>query len=304
MKLVTYRHKGIERVGALRDGGVVDLAGRFPTMLALIEAGPEGLAEAAGIATAGETLPLADVRLMAPLPRPVQMRDCLVFEEHLRNSAARMRRLHGLEIQIPDVWFKQPIYYKCNRMSVIGPETDIEWPAYSNELDYELELACVIGRKGKNITLDDAPSHIFGFTIFNDVSAREAQAAEMKGGLGPAKGKDFDTGNILGPYIATPDELDDPYNLAMEVRVNGERRGGGNTAAMHHSFERIIQHISQSETLYPGEVIGSGTVGTGCGLETGRFLDDGDVIELEVEGLGILRNRISRGAGRSGGDSQ
>jgi 2-keto-4-pentenoate hydratase/2-oxohepta-3-ene-1,7-dioic acid hydratase in catechol pathway len=147
---------------------------------------------------------------------------------------------------------------------------------------------------GCDVSVDDAPQYIFGYTIFNDVSARDAQAKEMVGSLGPAKGKDFDTGNILGPWIVTPDEIGDVYNLAMDVRVNGERRGGGSSAAMHHSFAAMIAHISQSETLYPGEVIGSGTVGTGCGLETGKFLEDGDVIELEIEKIGILRNTIRR----------
>lgn len=295
MKLVTFAKDGRTRTGSVVGDQIVDLTSAFGSMQSLIDAGAHGLARARLMTDAAiDIVRLSDARLLAPLPRPVQMRDCLVFEQHLRNSADRMNRLHGLQINIPDVWFRQPIYYKCNRMSVIGPEEPIRWPAYSAELDYELELACVIGKQGTDIPVEDAPSHIFGFTIFNDVSARDAQASEMAGSLGPAKGKDFDTGNILGPWIVTADEIGDVYNLGMEVRVNGERRGGGNTASMHHSFATIIAHISQSETLYPGEVIGSGTVGTGCGLETGRFLDDGDVIELEIEKIGVLRNQILR----------
>lgn len=297
MKLVTFAKDGRQGTGSVVGDRIVDLTSAFGSMQSLIDAGDQGLAKARQMTdAAADIVRLSEARLLAPLPRPVQMRDCLVFEQHLRNSADRMNRLHGLQIKIPDVWFRQPIYYKCNRMSVIGPEEPIRWPAYSAELDYELELACVIGKQGTDISVLDAPSHIFGFTIFNDVSARDAQASEMAGSLGPAKGKDFDTGNILGPWIVTTDEIGDVYNLGMEVRVNGERRGGGNTASMHHSFAAIIAHISQSETLYPGEVIGSGTVGTGCGLETGRFLDDGDVIELEIEKIGILRNQILRNA--------
>jgi 2-keto-4-pentenoate hydratase/2-oxohepta-3-ene-1,7-dioic acid hydratase in catechol pathway len=295
MKLVTFSKDKKRGIGSVVGDQIIDLTAIFGSMQDLIEAGDSGLALARRMtAAAADTVMLSSVRLLAPLPRPVQMRDCLVFEQHLRNSADRMNRLHGLKLQIPDVWFRQPIYYKCNRMSVIGPEEQIRWPAYSAELDYELELACVIGKQGADISIEDAPAHIFGFTIFNDVSARDAQASEMAGSLGPAKGKDFDTGNILGPWIVTPDEIGDVYDLGMEVRVNGARRGGGSTASMHHSFAAMIAHISQSETLYAGEVIGSGTVGTGCGLETGRFLDDGDVIELEIEKIGILRNQILR----------
>lgn len=295
MKLVTYRENGRDRVGSVKSTKIVNLSTEFPTMLSLIEAGQEGLSTAMRLTQeARDTVELGSVKLLAPIPRPVQMRDCLVFEEHLKNSAERLKLLHGYSMPIPAVWYEQPIYYKCNRMSVIGPEATIQWPNYADQLDYELELACVIGKQGADISESDAPNHIFGFTIFNDVSARDAQAREMSGSLGPAKGKDFDTGNILGPWIVTPDEIGDVYQLAMEVRVNGERRGGGNTSAMHHSFARMIAHISQSETLYSGEVIGSGTVGTGCGLETGTFLESGDVIELEIERIGVLRNTIRR----------
>jgi 2-keto-4-pentenoate hydratase/2-oxohepta-3-ene-1,7-dioic acid hydratase in catechol pathway len=134
--------------------------------------------------------------------------------------------------------------------------------------------------------------HILGFTIFNDFSARDAQYIEMAGQLGPAKGKDFDTGNALGPWIVTTDEIGDPCNLKMDARINGERWGGGSSGEMHHRWPAILAHISASETLYAGEVIGSGTVGTGCGLELGRQLKHGDVVELEIERIGVLRNRV------------
>jgi 2-keto-4-pentenoate hydratase/2-oxohepta-3-ene-1,7-dioic acid hydratase in catechol pathway len=141
---------------------------------------------------------------------------------------------------------------------------------------------------------EKAREHIFGYTIFNDISARDAQAVEMGGMLGPAKGKDFDTGNVMGPCLVTVDELPDPYNLSMVARVNGEEWGRGNSRDMYWKFEDVIAHISRSETLYPGEFFGSGTVGNGCGLEQMRYLKPGDVVELEVEGIGLLRTRITQ----------
>ena len=183
--------------------------------------------------------------LRAPLPRPNSLRDCLVFEQHLINAQLRLARLHGREpVPITPLWFERPTYYKGNRMSVIGTETDIHWPRYSEFLDFELELACIVGRKGKNIPLEQGLDHIFGFTIFNDVTARDTQAKEKIFNQGPTKGKDFDTGNVLGPWIVTTDEIGDPQNLAMEVRVNGERWGGGNSSDMVHSFAAIIGFIS------------------------------------------------------------
>ena len=288
-------------------GAVLDLAaaarasGRpnepFTDMLALIDAGPAGLDAARQLAAAWPheaAVALAGLRLLAPLPLPRQMRDCLVFEEHLKNGMAQREKRSGVKGSIPDVWYRQPIYYKCNRFSVAGPETDVVWPKYSQVMDFELELACVIGRTGKDIPRERALEHIFGFTVFNDFSARDAQFIEMEGRLGPAKGKDFDGGNVLGPWIVTLDEIGDPHALKMEARVNGERWGGGTSGAMHHKFPDILAHISNSETLHAGEVLGSGTVGTGCGLELGRYLNAGDVVELEIEKIGVLRNRVVR----------
>ncbi len=268
------------------------------SMLALIDAGPEGLERARRLAAAwpeDASVALAGLRLLAPLPEPRQMRDCLVFEEHLKNGLVQAEKRTGLKQKIPDVWYRQPIYYKANRFSVVGPDADVVWPRYSQIMDFELELACVIGQTGKDISRERALDHIFGFTIFNDFSARDAQFVEMDGRLGPAKGKDFDTGNVLGPWIVTLDEIGDPHALKMEARVNGERWGGGNSGAMHHKFPDILAHISNCETLHAGEVIGSGTVGTGCGYELGRYLSSGDVVELEIERIGVLRNRVVKG---------
>lgn len=308
MKLVTFVEADRPaKVGALTPSGdlVVDLSAQFPDMLALIDGGPDALTAARVALGRRETaLPLSAVTLKAPLPEPRQMRDCLAFERHLRQSIDRMLEMRlgrlapvaralGLG-RPPKVWYEQPIYYKCNRFSVIGPDTDILWPDYAELLDFECEFGVVIGKGGRDIAPERAMEHVFGYMIFNDVSARDAQAREMQGRLGPAKGKDFDTGNVLGPYLVTADEIADPHALAMIARVNGEEWGRGSSAEMHHRWPQIIAHISQGETLHPGEFIGSGTVGNGCGLELGRYLKPGDVVELEVEGLGVLRNRVTR----------
>lgn len=302
MKLGTVFHDGAQRlVSPLDADSLLDLAhaaalarrdaAPFASMLALIEAGAPALDAAAGLLAAAAPearIAAHEARFLPPL-MPVQYRDCLVFEEHLFNC---MRGFGDPDPKLPPVWYDQPIYYKGNRMSFIGHEQDVIWPGYAEHLDVELELAIVIGKKGKDIRPEEAGEHIFGYSILNDISARDAQMKEMPGQLGPAKGKDFDTGNILGPWIVTADEVPHPAALDMELRVNGARWGGGNSASMQHDFGAILAHISASETLYPGEVIGSGTVGTGCGLELGKRLAPGDAFELEIEKIGTLRNRI------------
>lgn len=315
MRLLTFESPAGVRLGALLANGVCDLTRSnepaLASMQALIEGGDTALALARDrVARDAARLRPADIRWLAPLPRPAQLRDCLGFEAHLRNAYAASARLAAQATPDPDaamrafvasgradppeVWYRQPIYYKANRFAVGGPHDDVDWPAYSAVMDFELEFACVIGKGGKNIRREDARRHIFGYTVFNDFSARDAQTAEMGGMLGPAKGKDFDGGNILGPVIVTADDLPDPYNLSMRARVNGETWCDGSSSTMHWRFEDMIDHISRDETLHPGEVIGSGTVGGGCGLELSRFLKHGDVVELEVEGIGELRNRVLR----------
>ncbi|MFO1096759.1 MAG: fumarylacetoacetate hydrolase family protein [Xanthobacteraceae bacterium] len=267
----------------------------FADMLSLIDAAAPGLQRAAELARtwpAEASEDLDAVKLLAPLPIPRQIRDCMAFEEHVHNSRKQVELRTGRPQRVPDVWYRRPVYFKCNRFNVIGHEADVMWPSYSDWMDYELELACVIGRTGKDIAKANAASHVFGFTIFNDVSARDVQFDEMKAGLGPAKGKDFDTGNVFGPWIVTLDEIGDPHALSMEARVNGERWGGGNSRTMHHSFWDIIAYVSQAETLFAGEILGSGTVGTGSAHESGRKLAPNDVVELEIEKIGVLRNRI------------
>jgi len=306
MKLVTFeRANGLgPEIGALLEGSEIAIFDpginpAFADMLALIDAGTDGLAAASKAIDGAERIPLGSVRLRAPVPQPRQMRDALSFELHLRQARANRylfgqapERIDPDKVTIPEIWYDQPIYYKCNRFSVSGPEDEILWPFGETKLDYELELGAIIGKGGTDIAGDRAMDYVFGFLIFNDFSARDHQIAEMAGSLGPAKGKDFNTGNAIGPWLVTRDEIGDADNLTMIARVNGEEWSRGSSSSMHHSFARIIAHISRDETLHPGEFIGSGTVGGGCGLELGRFLEPGDIVELEIEGLGILRNRI------------
>ncbi|AZG10593.1 fumarylacetoacetate hydrolase family protein [Pigmentiphaga sp. H8] len=308
MKLTTFLAPGgTAHIGALLPGEATitdftaaDAAPYFRSMLDLIDAGPAALDHARRLVERpGATHAVSAVARQAPLPQPRRLRDCLCFETHFRQSRANRylfgigtQRLDPASVELPRVWYERPIYYKGNPFSVVGDGTDVHWPAYSQVIDYELEIGMVTSRGGKNIPAAEAASHIFGYTIFNDFSARDAQYTEMQGGLGPAKGKDFDTGNAMGPWLVTADEIADPQALTMVTRVNGEEWSRGNSRDMHHTFLDILAYVSSDETLYAGEVLGSGTVGGGCGNELGRFLKHGDVLELEVSGLGTLRNRI------------
>jgi 2-keto-4-pentenoate hydratase/2-oxohepta-3-ene-1,7-dioic acid hydratase in catechol pathway len=274
MKLVTYDSNGGPRVGVLENGGVVD-AGFDGDMVAFIEAG----------APAGDRMSVGAARLLAPL-RPRSLRDFIGFRGHMENMARSTGQ------PIPPNWETTPGYYKGLPDTVIGPEEEIPWPSYTEKLDYELELACVIGRRGKDIARERAREYIFGWTIWNDVSARDRQILEMGvGPIGPGKAKDWDGSNVLGPCIVTADELD-VSNLKMDVRINGERWGGDTSGGLHHRFEDMIAYISMDQTIYPGEILGSGTAATGAGAEIDRWVQPGDVIELEIEGIGVLRNTI------------
>ena len=296
------------RLAAEKRGGAV-----YRSVLALIEAGDAGLESISRLAAdpvAGAVEDLSTLTLLSPLPVPQQIRDFANYEKHCLAAMDASMRLRSANeddpevayqkmkdsgaYRLPDVWYRLPLYYKGNRFSANGHEGVVEWPPFAENLDYELELACVIGRKGKDISADHAREHIFGYTIFNDFSARDIQARwEGQFRMGPAKGKDFDTGNSFGPWIVTKDEITDPYNLEMSVRVNGERRGGGSSGGAQHDFERCLEQVSRSETIYPGEIFGLGTIETGCGFESLSWLQPGDVVELEIEGIGILRNTIS-----------
>jgi 2-keto-4-pentenoate hydratase/2-oxohepta-3-ene-1,7-dioic acid hydratase in catechol pathway len=276
MKVVTYEAGRGPRVGVLDGERVVD-AGFDGDMVAFIEAG-------AAVSGGGE--PVEGARLLAPL-RPRSLRDFLGFEGHLKNAYRNLGR------DIPPEWYEIPAYYKGMPDTVVGPDTEVPWPAYCDELDHELELAAVIGRTVKDVAPQDAPACVFGYTIWNDLSARDVQRREGAVGMGPGKAKDWDGSNVLGPCIVTPDEFD-ASDARMRVRVNGEVWGEDTTAHMHHTFADMIAYASRSQTLRAGEVIGSGTAAGGSGLELGRSLSEGDVVELEVEGIGVLRNRIGR----------
>jgi fumarylacetoacetate (FAA) hydrolase len=219
---------------------------------------------------------LDEVRLLAPVRRPPSVRDFYAFEEHVRN-AAQVTGRPG----VPHEWYELPVFYFSNPAAIYGPDEEVRYPEGSEALDYELEVAAVIGAQGR----------IGGFTVMNDWSARDVQRREMRVGLGPAKGKDFATS--LGPVLVTPDELGD-LRLEMVARVNGEERSRGNLGDMYHSWDAIVAHAARNTELRPGDVLGSGTVGTGCILEHGdeRWLRPGDEVELEVEGIGVLRNRV------------
>jgi 2-keto-4-pentenoate hydratase/2-oxohepta-3-ene-1,7-dioic acid hydratase in catechol pathway len=276
VRLVTYEAGAGPRVGALDGDRVTDLGFRGD-MVAYIAAGaPEGTPTA-----------VEDARLLAPL-RPRTLRDFLAFEGHMRNALARLGR------PIPEEWYDVPAYYKGMPDTVIGPGDEIPWPAWTDRLDHELELAAVIGPwPVRDVPAAEAAGAIFGYTIWNDVSARDVQARELPVGMGPGKAKDWDGSNVLGPCLVTADELD-ASDLAMRVRVNGELWGEDTSAHMHHTFADMIAYASRSQTLYPGEVLGSGTAAGGSGLELDRWLAPGDVVELEIEGIGVLRNRISQ----------
>ena len=276
MKLVTYDAGGGPRVGVL-DGERVTDAGFDGDMVAFIEAGAPVAPGGAGVERP---------RLLAPL-RPRTLRDFLAFEGHLKGAYRALGR------GIPPEWYDVPAYYKGLPDTVIGPEEEIPWPSYTDKLDHELELAAVVGRPGRDIRKENALEHVFGWTIWNDVSARDVQTRELPIGMGPAKAKDWDGSNVLGPCIVTADELDGT-NVRMAVRVNGETWGEDTSASMRHTFADLIAYASRAQTLHAGEVLGSGTAAGGSGLELDRWLREGDVVELEVEGIGVLRNSIGR----------
>jgi 2-keto-4-pentenoate hydratase/2-oxohepta-3-ene-1,7-dioic acid hydratase in catechol pathway len=309
------------RVGALHGSNLVDLNMAYvrwladqgeaqphrlanaqvpPDMLEFLEGGASTMAaarRAMGYAVmlapsargpGGETIlyPSTSVHVVAPLVNPPSLRDFIAFAEHIAATSKKRGQ------PIPPEWYKAPAYYKGNHRTIIGPDEDLAWPLDTTKLDYELELACVIGLKGKDISEREAQEYIAGYTIMNDFSARDIQFQEMACRLGPAKGKDFAT--ATGPCLVTSDEIADLGGLVMIARVNGQEWSRGRFGTIHWSFPQMIEHVSRGEMIYPGDVFGSGTVGGGCGLELDRFLKPGDVVELEIQPIGVLRTRIVR----------
>jgi 2-keto-4-pentenoate hydratase/2-oxohepta-3-ene-1,7-dioic acid hydratase in catechol pathway len=237
MRLVTYRVGNLPaRPGALVDGGRAVVALPAPNVLAIVEGGQNALdraAEALKRPSREAVFPLAEVTLLAPIPQPPQMRDFLCFEKHLQQAFAAVAKLRGTEARIPKIWYERPIFYHPNRFNVCGTGADVPWPRYTERLDFELEFGCYIGKPGKDIPRERAREHVFGYTIFNDFSARDEQTLEMMGQLGPGKGKDFDNSNVMGPCLVTADEIENVYDLAMICRVNGEEWGRGNSRDLH-----------------------------------------------------------------------
>ncbi|MCB1487990.1 MAG: fumarylacetoacetate hydrolase family protein [Bauldia sp.] len=317
MKLATLARADGPYVAIVHDGDSLafDLAaaaGRagadtapFGSMLALIEAGEPGLAAARAVFAdlGGESrfsTPIRDASFLPPLPRPTQLRESALFSQHIRHAPAGMRRLAGDNAArpldaVPAAFSERPVFYFQNRLNVVGHGAEIAWPALSHVIDYELELGLVIGKAGRDIPVESARSHFFGYTIYNDFSARDFQLREAEGGFGPSKSKSFDGANAMGPWIVTIDELVDPVGLAASVSINGEVIAEAVLDGMVHTPEATVSYMSRDETLEAGEVIGLGTTPRGCGLEVGRYLERGDLVELTVEGIGTLANRIRAG---------
>lgn len=317
MKLCTFEvrtHLGRHRrLGAIVQGGVIDLNfaaahsldnyrladALVPTSLRELLEGGRGSMDAASAAIASlpaglktgrrdETIRyrLDEIRLLTPLPDARSLRDFFAFEAHVKKGFEKRGE------PMPKEWYEIPVYYQTGHHNLIGTDQDVPWPNFTERFDYELELAAIIGKEGRNIPAAKARDYIAGYTILNDFSARDIQRREMKVRLGPAKGKHWCSG--VGPWMVTVDEIADPYSLEMTARVNGEEWSRGNSRDMHWKFEQMIEFLSQDDTIYPGDILGSGTVGTGCGLELDRWVQPGDVIELEIEKIGVLRNRVVR----------
>jgi fumarylacetoacetate (FAA) hydrolase len=292
---------GLDSAGRLRslDALLSDWEQGLPLARSVLDrAGKGGQAgagaagsKAADIAPAWH--PRTRVTLHPPVTRPPTVRDFYAFETHVRNARARRK------LEVPAEWYEFPAFYFSNPGSLIGDGAAVKKPASTEALDYELEMACVIGVRARDVPPDRWRSVVAGFTILNDWSARDVQRKEMAIGLGPAKGKDFATS--LGPALVTLDELEpkrrgDAYDLAMEARVNGATLSKGNAKDMHYTFGQMIARASQDVYLFPGDVIGSGTMGNGCLLELGpeahAWLKPGDEVTLEIEHLGALTNTI------------
>jgi 2-keto-4-pentenoate hydratase/2-oxohepta-3-ene-1,7-dioic acid hydratase in catechol pathway len=316
MKLVTYNKEGKTSIGWLQEDGVVDMPladNRLPdNMLAFIDNHEIYFDIIKSLGNIAAHHKLADVKLLAPLPNPRSFRDYVAFEMHMQNASRSFGHHVG------PIWYDMPIFYFTNHQAIYGPDDVITKPAKETKLDIELEMACIIGKKGKDISMAEARPYIFGYTVFNDWTARAIQKIEMGGPpLGPHKGKDF--ANAIGPCIVTADEMEqyripldptvfthpirvpsimgDRLDLKMESRINGQTICEGNYKTVHFNFEQMIERASENGVnLMPGDILGSGTVGWGSLIENNfsvhRPLEPGDVVELEIQGIGILRNTV------------
>jgi 2-keto-4-pentenoate hydratase/2-oxohepta-3-ene-1,7-dioic acid hydratase in catechol pathway len=301
VRWVTYERDGRQQPGLVVGDAIHGVTG-VERLLDLLGDDGERLRAAADAATADplEVVPLADATLRAPIPSPPSVRDFMSFEEHVKTSTEAIGQ------QLDPGWYERPVFYFSNPAAVCGPGEPVAIPPGATELDYELEVAAYIGRPGRDIAPEDAEAHIAGYTILNDWSARDLQVREMRQLLGPAKGKDSAT--TMGPMFVTPDELEpfragNGHRLTMTASVNGRPYSRGDWSTLHWSFGQMIAYASRGTQLVPGDVIGSGTVGTGCILELSRvhgveaypYLQPGDEVTLEVEGLGAISNVVVPG---------
>lgn len=285
MRLVTYKDEGGVHLGALRDDSVVSLDHVAPDMLTLIDGGDAALKQArAAVERAESTRPLSEVQLLAPIPRPRQNIVCLGmnYAEHARESM----RAKGLPETLPP----HPVFFTKAVTTVCGPDDDIPLdPKVTSQLDYEVELAYIIGRSGKNISRDDAMNYVFGYTIVNDVSARDLQNQHQQF----FKGKSLDRSCPLGPCIVTADEIPDPGKLGLRLRLNGETRQDSSVGDLIFDIPTTIEVLSLGATIEPGTIVSTGTPsGVGMGLTPPTYMKPGDVMEAEIDQIGVLRNKV------------
>jgi 2-keto-4-pentenoate hydratase/2-oxohepta-3-ene-1,7-dioic acid hydratase in catechol pathway len=298
VRLARYEYDGRERIGVVSDGEVRELL-TSPSLIDVLAADPS---ERAGLACAAPVA-LDDVRLLVPL-QPPSVRDFVAFEQHVEG----MVMIEDPEATVGDAWYQAPAFYFSNPSALFATGETIAVPPGCERLDYELEVAAIIGRAGRDLTIDDARTHIAGYAIFNDWSARDLQQFDRRLGMGWAKGKDF--ASTLGPWIVTADELEDRrdhdgrLDLRMTVWRNGHEMGSDTLASLAWSFEQMLVYASRGATLVPGDVLGSGTCGSGClGELWGRRgetdpppLAPGDEVTMTVEGIGTISNRVVAGA--------
>lgn len=304
MRWATYRSPTDRREHAalLREGALHALPAEWQLIDVLDGSGPPlDVAAAWAVAAPFEVVDADAAELLAPIPRPPSVRDFMAFENHFRDTR------EGLGLQVEPLFYEQPSFYFTNPVAIIGPDEDVPLAPGTTEYDYELEVAAVIGRRGANLTVDDAQSHIAGYTIFCDWSARDLQAKDTVFGTGPGKGKD--TATSLGPYLVTPDELEPfrterGFDLSMTADVNGVRYTSGNWQTIYWSMAEMLVVASRGTELRPGDVVATGTVGTGCIMELGAvhghdhypWLVAGDEVRMSVDQLGEIVGRVVPGA--------
>ncbi|MGE0349199.1 fumarylacetoacetate hydrolase family protein [Hydrogenophaga sp.] len=309
--------EGLPRLGALHgpDDDVIDLAaadagtGVFESIRSLMASEVRGLDMAHEVLyTAireGRLTPRAEVQLLSPIGKPTLIRDFATMETHMRNylmlrAVERSRtvvdppayiaseRAAG-RLDMPRNWLTVYQHHIGNPLNTMGPDDVLTRPVGVKELDYELELAAVVGQSARSVSVEEAAGHIFGYTLMNDFTARDIQRIE---GKAAGKSKDFDGSYSIGPCIVTRDEFKRWPKVKLRSRLNGQLQAEDSTSSMRLSFEQLLSYISQSCTIHPGEILASGTFAMGCGYEVGRFLEDGDIVEIEADGIGTLRNQV------------